>query len=139
MIDPGGNQDFKMSGQAEHGGAREGAGRKPGSKNQRTIEREQAAAELAEKLSEALGVEAFEGDALSLMQLLYKHPGVPFDLRFEAAKVAAPFERPKLAAVEQTPPGTFQRHEDALAELERLAGQNVESDATGAGAPGAAP
>jgi hypothetical protein len=111
------------------GGARPGAGRKPGVKNKRTVEREQKAQEVAAAITVALGTEAFEGDALAYMQFIYKNPTISPDMRLDAAKSAAPFERPKLAAIEQAPPGTFTKHEDALAELDWLDANGKPDDA----------
>lgn len=101
---------------AKNGGARPGAGRKPGGKNRKTVEREKAVTEALDELSQAIGLDAFEGDGLALMQLIYRTPG-PIALRFEAAKAALPFERPKLAQVDSTVRTTV-THEEALAALE---------------------
>src|SRR5262249_33578862 len=84
------------------GGKRRGAGRPKGGKNRNTIERQRIATELAAKMVQALGTDAFQGDAVALLQLIYKNEGLPVELRFEAAKAAAPYERPRLASVDHT-------------------------------------
>src|SRR5262245_22963903 len=82
------------------GGKRRGAGRPKGGKNRNTIERERAARELAAQMQSALGSEAFEGDSVGLLQLIYKDTRLPMEMRFEAAKAAAPYERPRLASID---------------------------------------
>jgi hypothetical protein len=42
--------------------------------------------------------DAFQGDAHSLLQLIYKDPKFPWDLRLDAARTAVGYEKPKLAA-----------------------------------------
>ena len=78
-------------------------GRPPGAKNKRTREREIALAEAAVKLREVMG-DTFEGDAHALMTMLYQDQSLPLELRLDAAKAAAPYERPKLSSVEHTKP-----------------------------------
>ena len=46
-----------------------------------------------------LGPDAFEGDALGLLQLIYKNISWPIELRIDAARAAIPYERPRLSAV----------------------------------------
>lgn len=78
-------------------------GRKPGSKNKRTAEREAATEELVVQLSEALGVAAFSGDAHALLVMVYKNETLPIDMRIDAAKAAIRFEKPTLGVVESGP------------------------------------
>jgi hypothetical protein len=70
-------------------------GRKPGSKNKLTLAllevREQAVA----KLNEALGADAFKGDAIEFLQHVYKSPHFDFQTRMEAATRVSQFERAK--------------------------------------------
>lgn len=80
------------------GGARPGAGRKPGTKSKTTREREQAAKLAAAKVAEAMPG-AFEGDAHALLMMVYKDPNQDMSLRLDAAKAAIRFEKPALAAV----------------------------------------
>src|SRR5690349_14974734 len=80
-----------------HGGKRDGAGRKPGGKNRRTVEIEKAMQAVVAEF-EAQHPNLFAGDGVTLLQTVYKNPDVPWDVRVDAAKAAAPFERPKLVA-----------------------------------------
>jgi hypothetical protein len=76
------------------GGARPGAGRKPGSANRRTREiADRAAAEGITPLELMLGImrQGTPQDADAATQLAYA------SLRFEAAKAAAPYIHPRLA------------------------------------------
>src|SRR5262245_24191416 len=84
------------------GGKRPGAGRPKGGKNRKTVDRERRAVELADKMVKALGVDAFSGNSVALLQLIYKDIRQPMEMRFEAAKAAAPYERPRLASVDHT-------------------------------------
>lgn len=54
---------------------------------------------------------------LAYMLGILRDEKMPADARFEAAKAAAPFVHPKLAAIEHSGDMTV-RHEDALKELE---------------------
>lgn len=72
-----------------HGGARSGAGRKPGSLTTKTRE-------LAEKA-------ANEGiTPLDYMLSLLRDEGAEASVRFEAAKAAAPYIHPRLSSIEAT-------------------------------------
>lgn len=75
------------------GGRRPGAGRPKGSKSKTTIQREEA---------ERRALEGVPDDvtALGLMQAIYKNPELPLNVRMFAADKAAPYETPKLQAVE---------------------------------------
>lgn len=81
------------------GGARKGAGRKPGSATKRTREvADKAASEGITPLEYMLQVMRSEpSEKLEGSQLLSA-----LMLRFEAAKAAAPYIHPKLSAVEHT-------------------------------------
>lgn len=87
-----------MSGGGSKPGERRG-GRKAGSKNKRTIEREQAMQEAARGVEEALP-DAFEGNALALLMAVYKDKTLPLETRMDAAKAAVRFETPPLGAIE---------------------------------------
>jgi len=87
---------------AKVGGPRPGAGRKPGSKNKLTLERERALQETSEKITSILGEGAFEGDAHAFLVAVYKNPDLPVTLRTDAAKAAAPYEKPKLQSISHT-------------------------------------
>jgi hypothetical protein len=71
------------------GGAREGAGRKPGTPNRATAERQQEVAES--------GI-----TPLDYMLNVLRDDAAPFERRSWAAEKAAPYVHPKLAAVEHT-------------------------------------
>jgi hypothetical protein len=90
-------------------------GRRRGTKNKRTVERERAVAEAATKIAGALGPDAFEGDALSLMQLTYRDEKQPLPIRLSAAQAAIQFERPRLTAMKAEVTGKL-----TLAELVQL-------------------
>jgi hypothetical protein len=47
-------------------------------------------------------VNAFEGDAHSLLIAVYKDRSHPIELRLEAAKAAIRFEKPALGSIEQS-------------------------------------
>jgi hypothetical protein len=74
-------------------------GRQKGTPNRSTIERQQAYAERAEILHDALP-EAFQGDAHALLMAAYKDPALPMDLRVDAAKAAVRYEKPALSSVD---------------------------------------
>lgn len=71
-------------------------GRPPGAKNKRTQEREQKTAEAAAQIAEALGPEAFDGDAHAFLVAVYKNPGNELNHRIDAAKAAIRYEKPAL-------------------------------------------
>jgi hypothetical protein len=53
-----------------------------------------------------VGIESFQGDAHALLVWIYRNTELPIGLRLDAAKAAAPFEKPRLATrrVEVTRP-----------------------------------
>ena len=64
-------------------------GRKAGTPNKRTMERENAARETVTKVTQAMTaaeLEPFHGDAHALLITVYKDPSQPMDLRLDAAK-----------------------------------------------------
>lgn len=87
-----------------HGGARPRAGRKPGSSTKMNEEARQKALES--------GI-----SPLDYMLDLLRDENKPQDVRFEAAKAAAPYVHAKLASVEHSGDMTL-RHEDALEQLD---------------------
>lgn len=91
-----------------HGGARKGAGRKPGSRNGFTKDRAERVEATAAAI-EAVLPEAFAGDAHALLMAVYKDPGQEWSLRVDAAKAAVKFEKPALSSVEAK---VTQRFED---------------------------
>jgi len=74
-------------------------GRKKGTPNKRTDKslqlRQNAAAVLEDLLPNA-----FKGDAHTFLMAIYKDPTVDQAIRLDAAKAAAPYEKPKLASTE---------------------------------------
>ena len=80
-----------------HGGARQGSGRKPGGRNRRTVEVEKAMEAVVAEFAVSRP-DLFDGDGVALLQCVYKNPAVAWDIRVDAARAAAPFERPKLVA-----------------------------------------
>ena len=98
-------------------------GRKPGTKNKRTVVLERARAENAMKITEALGKQAFDGDAHALLTSVYKDESKPIELRVHAAKAAIGYEKPRLTAVE--PKGEEGlRLEDVILEAHRMREKN---------------
>lgn len=81
------------------GGKRPGAGRPKGAKNKRTKELLQEAEKSAAAIKRVVP-NAFSGDAHSLLMAIYKDPAHKLELRLDAAKAAAPYEKPKLASTE---------------------------------------
>jgi hypothetical protein len=79
-------------------------GRVKGTPNKRTAETKAAIKAVVAEF-EAAVPSAFDGDALAFMQILYRDPAQPIELRLDAAKSAAKFERPapSAVAVQQTP------------------------------------
>jgi hypothetical protein len=75
-------------------------GRKRGVKNKRTVALERAHAETAIKIEDALGPQAFPGDAHALLVAVYKDESQLIDLRVQAAKAAIGYEKPRLTAVD---------------------------------------
>jgi hypothetical protein len=63
------------------------------------IEMALQAATAAEQINAALGPDAFDGDALAFLMLVYRDPRQPAGLRLEAAKAALPYEKPRIASI----------------------------------------
>jgi hypothetical protein len=80
------------------GGRREGAGRKPGARNKRTVEVLTAADNVLATI-----VEPFQGDGVALLQLVYKDPRQPLNIRMNAAAMAAKYERPTAVIMKEVP------------------------------------
>jgi hypothetical protein len=74
-------------------------GRKAGTPNKRTVALQSATATAAEQINAVLGSDAFEGDALAFLMLVYRDPRQPVGLRLEAAKAALPYQRPRIASI----------------------------------------
>lgn len=80
-----------------HGGRRDGAGRKPGSKNDKSAEiAQQAAAKGLTPLEYMLDILRAEPSAEAEPAVKLSHQA----MRFEAAKAAAPYIHPRLNAIQ---------------------------------------
>jgi len=79
------------------GGKREGAGRPRGSESEHTRRRREAARKILAHF-ELEHPDAFPGDAVSLLQCIYRHPDLPLEVRIDAASKCARYERPALTA-----------------------------------------
>jgi len=98
------------------GGKRENAGRKPGVKSTKHVERMKKVEQVMAAV-EASVPGAFAGDAHAFLIAVYKNPDMTLKDRIACAVAAAPFEKPKLAAVEHS--GEMKMsHEQAIDELE---------------------
>ncbi|NPD66056.1 hypothetical protein HN018_19545 [Lichenicola cladoniae] len=91
-------------------------------KNVRTAAREKAMSEVAQKIQDVLGDEAFTGDAHAFLVAIYKDPTRDMELRIDAAKAAVRFEKPALASstVEVRDP-LANMTDDQLLVLQRIA------------------
>ena len=84
---------------SRHGGARKGAGRKPGSATKRTREiADKAASEGITPLEFMLDLMRSEPPDVEDARVMADY----VQMRFEAAKAAAPYIHPRLAAIEHT-------------------------------------
>jgi hypothetical protein len=79
------------------GGRREGAGRPRGSRNANVKARREASQQIVRQF-QIDHPDAFTGDAVALMQCIYRDASLPLEIRLDAASKAARFERPALAA-----------------------------------------
>ena len=91
-------------------------GRKAGTPNKRTVALRTATATAAEQISAALGSEVFHGDAHALLMTVYKDLKQPIGLRMEAAKAALPYEKPRLASIENKIVDEFENMSDEAIE-----------------------
>lgn len=76
-------------------------GRPRGAKNLRTRELEAKMAEAARVMQEAMPG-AFQGNAHDFLMFVYKNPDAAMKDRLAAATAAAPYEKPKLSAIEHS-------------------------------------
>ena len=82
----------------EHGGKKPKIGRPAGALNKRTKAVAKAVEEAATTLATIIPG-AFQGDAHAYMMAIYKDPSLPVELRLDAAKAAARYEKPALSSV----------------------------------------
>lgn len=80
---------------------RKTGGRKIGSKNRRTLQIEAAGKDALQAVKDALGTDAFEGDAHAMLVAVYKDTSKPIELRLDAAKAAVRYEKPALSSIDQ--------------------------------------
>lgn len=80
----------------KRGGPRPGSGRKKGTKNPATLQKEALLSEVIER--------AVDGEAtpLEVMLTIMRDPNTEPAMRFEAAKAAAPYVHPRLSQVDST-------------------------------------
>jgi hypothetical protein len=112
-------------------------GRVKGSKNRRTRQIEAASKATVDAVTEALGEQAFDGNAHAVLVAVYKDLKNPVELRVDAAKAAIRFEMPALSSVDQkgnaTPqyvaylPAGCATPEDWLAQHGHLKGETPET------------
>ena len=76
---------------------RKTGGRRAGVPNKRTADTKADVQAVVAKFEAAVPT-AFDGDAVALMQVIYRDPQYPIELRLDAAKSSARFERPTLSA-----------------------------------------
>jgi hypothetical protein len=98
-------------------------GRKRGTRNWRTIERECAGAAAARTITAALGENAFPGDAHALLMSVYRDVRQPVGVRIDAARAAIGYEKPRLTAVEAKVEGPPQRAPAGTASAARKGGR----------------
>jgi len=89
-------------------------GRAKGTKNSRSVERDQLVTETAEKMREA-GIEIFDGDAQMLLMSVYKDKSQPLAVRIDAAKAAIRYEVPALANIQhKEDPAQFEKQYEQM-------------------------
>ncbi len=101
------------------GGRREGAGRPRGSQNGNTKARREASRAVIERF-ETETPEAFQGNALALLQMVYRTQTLPLEVRIDAASKAIRFETPALGATlvrDVTPPASPAELDRRITEL----------------------
>lgn len=111
---------------------RKTGGRRKGTPNRITIEREAAVEQAHEQIAQVLGPTVFDGDAHAMLMTVYKDTSQPLVLRIDAAGKAIGYEKPKLSSVDAHVDGALgtyaaqpipveQRDSDALASPDRPA------------------
>lgn len=90
---------------------RKTGGRKKGTPNRITVERQAAVDHASEQIGEALGPASFEGDAHAMLMAVYKDARQPLVLRIDAAGKAIGYEKPKLSSVNAKVDGVIGQYE----------------------------
>tara|TARA_R110000822_G_scaffold62916_10_gene154883 strand:+ start:5974 stop:6351 length:378 start_codon:yes stop_codon:yes gene_type:complete len=106
------------------GGARPGAGRKKGSKNEASKKREESV-KLAAQLVAEFMPNAFAGDSHALLMAVYKNQDLPLLVRIDAAKAAIGFEKPRLSATNVTLDDKRDPEQFTEAELEIIVREGI--------------
>lgn len=75
-------------------------GRRKGTPNRITVEREAAVEQAHEQIAQVLGPTVFDGDAHAMLMTVYKDTTQPLVLRIDAAGKAIGYEKPKLSSVD---------------------------------------
>jgi hypothetical protein len=103
------------------GGVRAGAGRPLGARDKKPRKDKVAAAARARAAATEIllrtGHVPFEGDAHALLVWAYKNPDLPAALRLQAARDAAPYEKPRLNAISASIHTTLSLEDDPIDEL----------------------
>jgi hypothetical protein len=114
---------------SKHGGPRPGAGRKRGTKNPATIQKEALLEEVIERAVDG------ETTPLEVMLQIMRAPETPALMRFEAAKAAAPYVHPRLSQVDSTVTHKRDADEFDRAELIAIASRAGTAAEDGRGGP----
>jgi hypothetical protein len=85
-----------------HADGTKSGGKMKGSRNKSTLAKLAAIQEAANAMKNPDGSDVFQGDAYALLVAIYKNEIFPIDVRMQAAKEAAQYERPRLSAVDNT-------------------------------------
>jgi hypothetical protein len=79
---------------------RKTGGRKEGTKNKRTVERERELKAAVSSFQKKTTGNVFDGDALAFLVVIYTDMELPLGMRMAAAQAAIRYEKPALAAVQ---------------------------------------
>src|SRR5262245_26395335 len=77
-------------------------GRQKGTKNASTVRIEEALEKAAKMINEPRTNEWFDGDAKTLLKIIYQSPHFPVRTRMEAAQISLRVETPTLQAIDQS-------------------------------------
>jgi hypothetical protein len=104
---------------SRHGGPRPGSGRKRGTKNPATVQKE--------ALLEEVIVRAVDGETtpLEVMLTIMRDPASPAAMKFEAAKAAAPYVHPRLSQVDSRVTKVNDVSELTIEQIDRLLAERL--------------